>query len=110
MELYQYIGPVASFLVSGGLFLLLNFRKRARSEEQKLDVEEFDSVSSVIQRATQQISELAQKVSGLEQARYQMDSEIQRLKEENRKLRDENAKMEKALKRYFGHDKNLKGA
>lgn len=108
MEFYQYLGPLASFLVGGGLFWLLNLRKRARREEQKLDVEEFDAVSSVVERATRQIAELAQKVSALEQARIQTDSEIQRLKEENKKLREENGRMEKALQRYFQHDKNLR--
>lgn len=108
MDIWKIIESLVAFAAGGGLFWLLNVRKHARRAEQKLDVEEFEAVSSVVERATQQIAELAQKVAMLEKAKMDMESQLHHLTLENQRLKKENENMAAALKRHFGQDKNLR--
>ena len=108
MDIFKLIELLATFLAGGGLFWLFNVRKHARKAERELEVEEFDAVSSVVERATQQIAELAQKVAALERAKMDMEAQLHSLQKENEHLKSENKNMTETLKRYFGQDKNLR--
>lgn len=100
MELIKDLLPFLTFLVGGGFAWLLNFRRRARRESQKLDEEEFNAVSAIVERSLRQLSEMSEKIQQLEAAKVEMAEKIQRLSMENKRL-------EQTLARYIRQANNM---
>lgn len=89
------------FVAGGGLMWLFHFRRMARRKGNELRKEEFDTVSEVVERATQQVAALAEKIALIESARAELKTQVIELLEENKRLDRECKNLEAALKRYM---------
>lgn len=103
MEILKFvlINAIGPFVAGGGLVWVFHFRLRARRDGNTLRKEEFDAVSSIVERSTQQISELADKIAQIEVEKAELKRQILHLIDENKRLTKENQNMETRLKRYM---------
>jgi hypothetical protein len=75
------------FIAGGGLMYLFNFRLNLQRSKSKIEEDEFNSLSGVIDRSVKQIGELSERVAQVEEQKSELHSRLQEAIQENHSLK-----------------------
>lgn len=96
----EVLMPVLTFLTGGGIMYIVLFRQRMRRESNKINQEEFVSLSQVVETSMRQLKELSERLIQMEEVRYQLSVQVNEAKQVIADLRKENETLRKLIEQH----------